>query len=152
MPDAVDGPSPRDGLRAADTDRERVAELLRCAHGEGRLDLGEYDDRVQRAWAARTYGELERLVADLPAGQERSIRRIPGKEPAPQPERGRSARRTAVAAWLSVSVLNLVIWAVVSVATLELVHPWWIWVAGPWGGVLLAVWITDRVGAGRPPG
>lgn len=53
-------------MRAADTDREQVAEQLRSAHSEGRLDLAEYDDRVQQAWAARTYGELKALTADLP--------------------------------------------------------------------------------------
>lgn len=36
------------------------------AHTDGRLDLTEYDERVQQAWAARTYGELEALTADLP--------------------------------------------------------------------------------------
>jgi hypothetical protein len=45
-------------MRAADGDRKRVAEQLRSAHDEGRLTLTEYDERVQQAWAARTYGEL----------------------------------------------------------------------------------------------
>ncbi|MGH3914531.1 MAG: hypothetical protein ACRDTC_14170 [Pseudonocardiaceae bacterium] len=55
-----------------------------------------------------------------------------------------------MAAWLSVSLINLLIWAIVSLATLNLIYPWWIWVAGPWGAVLLAGWITDRVN-GTPP-
>ncbi len=53
-------------MRAADTDRERVAEQLRTAHGEGRLSLAEYDERVTRVWAAQTYDELDTLIADLP--------------------------------------------------------------------------------------
>jgi hypothetical protein len=53
-------------LRAGDIDRERVARWLLSAHAEGRLDLAEYDERVQQAWAAKTYGQLERLTADLP--------------------------------------------------------------------------------------
>ena len=58
--------TPRSQMRAADTDREQVAEQLRSAHSEGRLDLAEYDERVRRAWEARTYGELKALTADLP--------------------------------------------------------------------------------------
>lgn len=54
-------------LRAGDADREAVAEVLRTALGEGRLELTEVDERLARVYAARTYAELEPLVADLPA-------------------------------------------------------------------------------------
>ncbi|MCM0673767.1 DUF1707 domain-containing protein, partial [Micromonospora phytophila] len=57
----------RDGMRAADADRQAVADRLRVAVDEGRLDLHEYDERLQRAYAARTYAELDLLLADLPA-------------------------------------------------------------------------------------
>nr|WP_230414830.1 DUF1707 domain-containing protein [Micromonospora tarapacensis] len=57
----------QDGMRAADSDRQAVAERLRVALDEGRLDLHEYDERLQRAYAARTYAELDALVGDLPA-------------------------------------------------------------------------------------
>ena len=53
-------------LRAGDSDREAVAEILRTALGEGRLELSEVDERLARVYAAKTYGELEPLVADLP--------------------------------------------------------------------------------------
>ncbi len=53
-------------LRAGDADRERVAERLRTALDEGRLNLYEYDDRLREAYAAKTYGELDALLADLP--------------------------------------------------------------------------------------
>jgi len=56
----------RDGLRAGDVDREYVAEQLRNALNEGRLTLTEYDDRLQEAYAARTYGDLKGLLSDLP--------------------------------------------------------------------------------------
>jgi hypothetical protein len=55
-------------LRASDADREAVAERLREAAGDGRLDLEELDERLDRAFAAKTYGELAPLTADLPAG------------------------------------------------------------------------------------
>jgi DUF1707 SHOCT-like domain len=57
---------PADADRAADADREAVAERLRVAAGEGRIDLEELDDRLGRAYGARTYGQLRALVADLP--------------------------------------------------------------------------------------
>jgi Domain of unknown function (DUF1707) len=51
--------------RAGDADREAVAERLRIAAGEGRIDLTELDERLGRAYGARTYRELDGLVADL---------------------------------------------------------------------------------------
>ncbi|HVL83272.1 MAG TPA: DUF1707 domain-containing protein [Pseudonocardia sp.] len=53
-------------LRAADSDRERVVERLRRAVGEGRLTIDEFEERAAAAYAARTYGELDILIADLP--------------------------------------------------------------------------------------
>ncbi|MFH8554603.1 MULTISPECIES: DUF1707 SHOCT-like domain-containing protein [Streptomyces] len=54
-------------LRASDSDRERVAEILRDALAEGRLVMEEFEERLESTYAARTYGELERITADLPA-------------------------------------------------------------------------------------
>lgn len=59
----------RAALRASDADREQIAELLRVAAGEGRLDFAELDDRLVATYAAKTYGELEPLVADLVVGR-----------------------------------------------------------------------------------
>lgn len=53
-------------MRAADTDRIQVAQLLTDAAAQGRLQLPEYEDRLTRAYAAQTYDELDRLSADLP--------------------------------------------------------------------------------------
>ena len=63
------GPKPNDiaAQRAADADREAVAERLRIAASEGRIEPWELDDRLGRAYRAKTYGDLETLVADLPA-------------------------------------------------------------------------------------
>ena len=54
-------------LRCSDLDRERVAETLRAATGDGRLTLTELEERLSAVYAARTYGELEPALADLPA-------------------------------------------------------------------------------------
>jgi DUF1707 SHOCT-like domain len=59
------------GYRVGDADRNRTAELLKEAHAAGYLTLEELDERLGTALAARTRGELDRLVADLPPGPGR---------------------------------------------------------------------------------
>ncbi|GGL71647.1 hypothetical protein GCM10010129_14140 [Streptomyces fumigatiscleroticus] len=54
-------------LRASDADRERVAEILRDALAEGRLDMAEFEERLEATYQARTYGQLAPLTRDLPA-------------------------------------------------------------------------------------
>jgi hypothetical protein len=58
---------PSDELRASDADRERVAEALRDAYAEGRLDADEHAQRLEAAYASKTLGELVPLTKDLPA-------------------------------------------------------------------------------------
>ncbi|WP_055495266.1 DUF1707 domain-containing protein [Streptomyces sp. TP-A0356] len=53
-------------LRASDADRERVAEVLRDALAEGRLDMEEFEERLEATYKARTYGELAPITRDLP--------------------------------------------------------------------------------------
>jgi hypothetical protein len=53
-------------LRASDQDRDRVAEVLRAAAADGRLTLTELDERLDQLYRAKTYGELEPVVGDLP--------------------------------------------------------------------------------------
>ncbi|MGY0024538.1 DUF1707 and DUF4190 domain-containing protein [Streptomyces sp. cg35] len=55
-------------MLAAHADRERAVDVLRAGFAEGRLPQGEYEKRVERAYQARTVGELSVLVADLPQG------------------------------------------------------------------------------------
>jgi hypothetical protein len=69
-------------MRAADTDRIRVAQLLTDAASQGRLQMAEYEDRLAKAYAAQTYDELDRLSADLP-GVLSSTRNCGGVRPAP---------------------------------------------------------------------
>ncbi|MBS2964344.1 DUF1707 and DUF2154 domain-containing protein [Actinocrinis puniceicyclus] len=54
-------------MRASDADRERVAEQLRDAAGHGRLTMDELEERLEHAYSAKTYAELEPLTRDLPA-------------------------------------------------------------------------------------
>jgi hypothetical protein len=53
-------------LRASDTDRERVIEVLRDAAGHGRISVDELEERLEAVYAARTYGELVPITRDLP--------------------------------------------------------------------------------------
>ncbi|MFF0135884.1 DUF1707 domain-containing protein [Streptomyces sp. NPDC005227] len=53
-------------LRASDADRERVSEQLRDALAEGRLDMEEFEERLEATYKARTYGELTPITRDLP--------------------------------------------------------------------------------------
>jgi hypothetical protein len=61
-------PQMNGGMRAASADRERAVDVLKAGFAEGRLSQDEYNDRMARAYAARTYGELAGLTSDLPAG------------------------------------------------------------------------------------
>jgi hypothetical protein len=63
--DHGDGPRNR-SLRVGDKEREAVSEILRQRHLEGRLDADEFQARLDRCLAAKTYAELDELIADLP--------------------------------------------------------------------------------------
>ena len=65
-------------LRISDADRHKVAEVLRQAAGEGRIDFEELDERLEATYAAKTYGELVPITVDLP---------MAGIQPAPAPAR-----------------------------------------------------------------
>ena len=71
-------------LRISDDDRNRVAEALRHAAGEGRIDLEELDERLEAAYRAKTYGELVPITADLPVA--------PVRHPVPAPQSVRPAQ------------------------------------------------------------
>lgn len=55
------------GIRASDADRDRIADILREALAEGRLTAEEHSERVDAVYRAKTVGELEPLVRDLPS-------------------------------------------------------------------------------------
>jgi hypothetical protein len=72
-------------LRISDDDRHHVAEILREAAGEGRIDLDELDERLEATYAARTYADLVPITHDLPAaGSQLPVRATPPL-PAPAP-------------------------------------------------------------------
>jgi hypothetical protein len=78
--------SPRDrSLRVGDKERDAVSDMLRQAHVEGRLDGEEFQTRLEQCLTARTYAELDRLIADIPReGADGSAARWrPGRRPVP---------------------------------------------------------------------
>ncbi|MEU4239533.1 DUF1707 domain-containing protein [Actinoplanes sp. NPDC026619] len=127
-------------LRAADSDRQKVADQLRAALDEGRLSLHEYDERVRDAYGAKTYKELLVLVADLPrpglSASEVAARQLA--------ERRREARRLPPALivlwtiWATLAVVNLVVFALVVASTDGTIYPWPAWLLVP-GAALGAV-------------
>ena len=129
-----------DRLRAADSDREKVAEQLKAALDEGRLSLHEYDERVGEAYAAKTYQELLVLLTDLPqpgvSAAEIAARR--------QAEVRRRARRMPTALlvlwtiWAALTVVNLVVFGLVAATVSGSLYPWPVWMLVP-GAALGAV-------------
>lgn len=84
-------------MRISDADRHEVAEVLRQAAGEGRIDIAELDERLDAAFAAKTYADLVPIVADLP-GQtpavpptqlpRQPLGQVPARRPSSQPASG----------------------------------------------------------------
>ncbi|MGW3038982.1 DUF1707 domain-containing protein [Kitasatospora sp. NPDC001159] len=72
-------------MRVSDADRERVAELLRDAYAEGRLDADEHAERIGAAYAAKTFGDLVPLTRDLPTHRPLSFEKPPLDATAPAP-------------------------------------------------------------------
>ncbi|WP_089300329.1 DUF1707 SHOCT-like domain-containing protein [Haloechinothrix alba] len=87
--DDQDGGADRGYLRASDADRERVVRHLQTAFSEGRLTMVEFETRVESAYAARTFADLEPLAVDLPGGRPGEA---PGTDLATTP--GKQASRT----------------------------------------------------------
>lgn len=65
------GAAPDPSVRAADADREATADRLRQHHAEGRIDVSEFQDRLDATYQAKTVGELRQLLSDLPRDQQR---------------------------------------------------------------------------------
>ena len=87
-----DNDGDRGRLRASDTDRDRVVELLSVAYSEGRLSKDEYDGRLENAFSARTYADLDQIVTDLPVAREMAVARSPRSPLSPRWPRSTGSR------------------------------------------------------------
>jgi hypothetical protein len=92
--------------RASDADREAVAERLRAAAAEGRLDPDELDERLGAAYGARTFGELVPLTDDLP---ETTLPAVRGER---APMLRAPAVRKQAATFLTVNAVCIAIWLI----------------------------------------
>ena len=110
-------------LRVSDAERRRVAEELRVHAAEGRLDVTELEERLERADAAKTHGDLDELLRDLP------------RRPAPRPAARRQRPRPVpeLALFALVNALLVVLWALGDSEGF-----WPAWSIGFWGLALLA--------------
>ena len=104
-----DRPAPRASDRVTDAERSRTAATVQAAVGAGLVDLAEADQRLAVVWSARTAGELDAALADLPATWLAQQRRA---------ELAAAARRAAratlpahVLGWLGLVALLVTIWA-----------------------------------------
>jgi hypothetical protein len=142
-------------MRASDRDRQQVVDRLRGAVEDGRLTMDEYLQRMELAYQAVICQDLAPLLADLPATGS-----VQGHEPdamRPVASPAMAARairrpcllgfvaglpgvlRVAWATWLTAVAINVVVWALVSGTIGNLIYPWPLWVAGPYGAALLAI-------------
>ena len=145
-------------IRASDADRDKATALLREHHAAGRLDAEEFNDRMNKALDAKTLGELDELMADLPAIDlyqlpHESMRRIPpsshqsllptdlggsgGPGGSGSPVKF-SPGTVAMGAWAVVTSALVAIWAVAAVVGGGTWFPWWALVAIPW------IWVVIR--------
>jgi len=139
-------------IRASDQDRDRVANVLREHHSVGRLDADEFNERLDKAFAAKTMGDLEALTADLPAVDPYPLptssmrHHHAGDTGLPSTVIGAMSRghgrfspawQAAWGSWLGTALLLIVIWALTGTG-----YPWPLWVIGPWGAVMAGRWLV----------
>jgi uncharacterized membrane protein len=137
-------------LRASDEDRDRAAALLREHHALGRLTAEEFSERLDNTFAARTIGDIDGLLRDLPSID---LYRLPDAKLTRQPRqaqiqpvrrRGRSSGWRAVwGVYATVNLICFVVWCLSGFG-----YPWFLWVAGPWGAALAGAYLS--FGPGRP--
>jgi hypothetical protein len=153
-------------IRASDDDRDRAVALLREHAAAGRLTIEEFNERLDKAYAAKTLGELDELMEDLPAIDlyrlpDASLppsyrRQMPGSgsfvEAAGRNSQGHHSRFSAAwtaawGSWFSVTLVLFVVWALSGAGYL-----WPLWIAAPWGAIMLGRWITGSHPGGGPGG
>ena len=136
-------------IRASDADRDRVTALLREHHAAGRLTAEEFHERMDQALEAKTLGELDELLADLPAIDlyqlpDASLRRRPphpGQSLLPADSKGPDRfppGTVAMGAWAVVTSVMVAVWAVAAVIGGGTWFPWWALIAIPW------IWLVVR--------
>lgn len=135
--------APNPDIRASDADRDRVAASLREHCALGRITMDELQERLESVYGSKTLGQLQEVTSDLPEEDLYQLP-VPAAQPkstaspakAPSRDLDRPGGKAMWGAWATVSAINFTVWLIVLVTT-GAVYPWWIWVAGPWGAILL---------------
>jgi len=133
-------------IRASDADRDRTASLLREHLSAGRLTPEEFNERLDRAFSAKTVGEIDTLLKDLPGIDlyrlpDAALTRYPRQAKDNPRRRGGHNRawRAAWGAWFTAVLICFVVWGLSGRG-----YVWPLWVAGPWGAVLAGGWISAK--------
>ncbi|GAA2633707.1 DUF1707 domain-containing protein [Actinomadura fulvescens] len=130
-------------MRASDADRDRVATALREHCAEGRITMDELHERLEATYQAKTLGELLEVTSDLPEedlyalpvpASQRSTTNLPAKRSSG--DLSLTGPAAMWAGWATVSAITFTVWLIVALTT-GAAYPWFVWVAGPWGAVLL---------------
>lgn len=127
----------RDEMRAGDSDRQAVADKLKKALDEGRLDIVEYDERLQKTYAAKTYGDLEGLLDDLPGtsvSPRAQAEPVAGAQPAAAPavsKRPGQLIKAGLGGFGGIFVVGSVIWLVTSLGSGHMQYFWPVWLLIP---------------------
>jgi hypothetical protein len=111
-------------VRAGDRERERVANQLGSALAQGYLEMGEYETRLQAAFAAHTIAELRDIVADLPLAQ---LRRNDPRRRAARRAAARRGVQIHLAGYLAMVVIVLTVWLAVGLTA----GAWYFWPVWP---------------------
>lgn len=85
-------------MRVSNDDRERIARVLHDSMAEGRLTVNELEERLDKVYAAKTFGDLEPLIRDLPVANQAKAVAMP--QPGPSPSNrigGRGTSSSAIA-------------------------------------------------------
>lgn len=142
-------------MRASDTDRDACAERLATALSEGRLDLDEYERRLDEAMNSVVVGQLRALTADLPEPP------VPVEGDHAEPAAVGSNRSTLASPWkdwvdewrwwLGGAVIMTGIWGVTSVMGGALLPYWPLVPLGIWAAILVAaaIWPDESSGSRR---
>lgn len=123
-------------VRVSDRDRQLAADRLRSAMDEGRLDLFEYDSRLAEAYQSATYADLDRLFHDLPPTARPAGSAAPARRQSAQSGRLGGPGlpmplKVLWTIWVSVLLINLVVWTLVSLGNGEPDYFWPMWLLVP---------------------
>jgi DUF1707 SHOCT-like domain len=135
-------------IRASDADRDRTAALLREHHAAGRLTAEEFNERMEAALNAKTLGELDELLADLPVIDLYRLPHESMRRPADLPhtslrprDPGTTARfspgTVAMGSWAVLCGALVAVWAVAAVVGAGTWIPWWLLVVVPWTWIVI---------------